>query len=671
MLTIGMSGGLDLVNQYRQHLFPRGSCHDAAAVLVEDGRVLVGIEEERLNRIKHSSKGPVNSMRFCLESRALKLEEVDFLVFYGSEETCKILLRNLYYGSSEAQPVATVRELMHQFLQQGLGQDLDDRKLIFINHHLAHAISAYAQSGHPESLVFTIDGAGDALCGTVSHWHGSQYKLLHSFPMAQSLGVFYDRVIAMIGYGFTEEYKVMGLAPYGDPTKYRSVFRRLFDLLPQGNYNLHWQRIEDLYALAPVRKKGEPILQEHIDIAAGLQESLETIVMHIMRYYRSLTGLRSMCFAGGVAHNSTLNGKILYSGMFDDVFIQPASHDAGAALGAALYPHMLQNGNGHANGSKAFKRVDEVYWGTDIGDNDEISATLIEWRELVDFELVDNIAARTAELLASGNVVGWVQGRSEFGPRALGNRSILADPRPPENKQLINKMIKKREAYRPFAPAVLEEKADEYFEIPIKNMRFPFMSFTLKVKPEKRALLGATTHVDGTARTQTVSRSNPRFWELIEAFGKTTGVHVLLNTSFNNNVEPIVDSAEDAMACFLTTDLHHLVIGDFLISKKSFEAPLLLNLSASLPSYSRLIKVKSLGNAGEFVLAHQITNSYNDDVLTISEGVFNVLFNSRPDQKLSELKENQAHEADREEMANEILRLWEKRAIKLRPPLTP
>ncbi|HEV7398108.1 MAG TPA: carbamoyltransferase C-terminal domain-containing protein [Pyrinomonadaceae bacterium] len=670
MLTIGISGGLDLVNQYREILFPRGFFHDAAAVLVEDGRVLAGIEEERLNRIKHTSKGPVNSIRFCLESQGLKLDNIDSLVFYGSEEMCDGVLRNLFYGSSEAQPVATMRELLHQFLQQGVGQDLDDSKLVFVNHHLAHAISAYAQSGFPESLVFTIDGAGDALCGSVSHWNGPQYKLLHSFPMAQSLGVFYDRVIAMLGYGFTEEYKVMGLAPYGNSAKYQHVFDRLFDLLPQGNYVLHWHHIEDLYELAPARKKGEPILQEHIDIAAGLQASLESIVMHIVEYYRSLTGLKSMCFAGGVAHNSTLNGKILYSGMFDEVFVQPASHDGGAALGAALYPHILPNGDGPTNGSTvSFKRVDEVYWGTDIGDNDEILATLNEWHELVDFECLENLAVRTAELLAGGKVVGWVQGRSEFGPRALGNRSILADPRPPENKQLINQMIKKREAYRPFAPAVLEENADEYFEIPIKDMRFPFMSFTLKVKPDKRALLGATTHVDGTARTQTVSRNNPRFWDLIEAFGKITGVDVLLNTSFNNNVEPIVDSADDALACFLTTDLHHLVVGDFLVSKKSPGAQLVLNLSASLPPYSRLLKVKSLGDAGEVVLRHEITNSYNDDLLPISEAIFNVLFNSSPEQKLSELIENQAPEVDRDELANEMLKLWQERAIKLRPPV--
>src|SRR6185295_12939378 len=204
-----------------------------------------------------------------------------------------------------------------------------------------------------------------------------------------------------------------------------------------------------------------------------------------------------------------------------------SSHDGGCAIGAAFYSQITDNG-----------RIEDVYWGTDVGGDDEIAATLNQWRNLIDFERVDDVAARSAQLLADGRVLGWVQGRSEFGPRALGNRSILADPRPAENKDLINRMIKKRESYRPFAPAVLDENADEYFEIPIRNMRFPFMSFTVRVRPEKRELLGATTHVDGTARIQTVSRNkNPLFWKLIDEFGSITGVRVLLNTSFNNNVE--------------------------------------------------------------------------------------------------------------------------------------
>ena len=672
MLTLGISGGLDLISQNREYLFPRGSCHDAAAVLVEDGRVVAAIEEERLNRIKHTSKGPVNAIRFCLESRGLVLDDLDALVFYGSEETCAKLLRNLFYGSCEAQPITTVRRLVHDLLQQGLGQDIDDRKLIFVNHHLAHAISAYAQSGLPESLVFTVDGAGDGLCGSVSHWRGPAFNLLRSFPLSQSLGIFYDRVIAMIGYGFTEEYKVMGLAPYGNPRRYRHVFRNLYDLLPEGDYVVKWDLLETLYDLAPVRKKGEPITKEHIDIAAGLQESLEEMVFHVLSFYRVKTGVTSLCMAGGVAHNSTLNGKILYSGMFDEIFIQPASHDGGCAIGAALYPHVLrqaERGRAAAGANGFDKQLDDVYWGTDVGTDAEIGATLESWSGLLEVEYVEQVAARAARLIADGRVIGWVQGRSEFGPRALGNRSIVADPRPPENKDLINQMIKKREGYRPFAPSVLEEYTDQFFVTTRKDMRFPFMSFTLKVRPETRNVLGATTHVDDTARVQTVSRAtNARVWELIEEFRRVTGVPVLLNTSFNNTVEPIVDSVEDAIVCFLTTDLHHLVVGNYLVSKRPFDRQSILQLSVSLPLYARLVRTMAPGPGGEFVFTYEIATSFSPDTIPITKGVHDILQQSSGREKLSELAADQDGTEDCEALALDLLDLWAKRVIILRPP---
>jgi carbamoyltransferase len=252
--------------------------------------------------------------------------------------------------------------------------------------------------------------------------------------------------------------------------------------------------------------------------------------------------------AGGVAHNCSLNGKILYSGLFDDIFVQPASHDAGGAIGAALYVTKSEMKDGSS------VKLDHVYWGTDVSESKIIVEELDRWNKFIDIKKSDNIVNDTAKLLAEGSVIGWVQGRSEFGPRALGNRSILADPRPPENKDIINKMVKKREAYRPFAPSVLEEHVEEYFVIPTSQKQFPFMNFVLKVKEEKQSILGAITHVDGTARIQTVSKaSNPMYWNLINEFSKYTGVHILLNTSFNNNAEPIVDSVYDAIVCFLTT----------------------------------------------------------------------------------------------------------------------
>src|SRR5262249_1296171 len=283
---------------------------------------------------------------------------------------------------------------------------------------------------------------------------------------------------------------------------------------------------------------------------ASLQETLEDIAFHTIRYYRQVTGQKRLCLAGGVAHNCTLNGKLLYSGLFDDVFIQPAAHDAGCALGSAMHAYL------QAKGSLSRPRLDHVFWGSDAGADDEIESTLSRWTELVEFEKVDNVAERAAQLLAGGSVIGWVQGRSEFGPRALGNRSILADPRPAENKRVINAMVKKREGYRPFAPSVPEEDAADIF-VPPPMKTAPFMIFVVDVREHQRALLGAVTHVNGSARVQTVSRStNARYHRLLAEFKALTGVPVLLNTSFNNNAEPIVDSVEDAVVCYLTTGLH-------------------------------------------------------------------------------------------------------------------
>lgn len=666
MLVLGFSGGLDLMFQQRTYLFPPGTCHDSAAVLVEDGCVAAAIEEERLNRIKHTSKGAINAIRYCLQSRAITPRDLDALIYYGSEEACSIWMRNLFYGSRDAKPVTTYRQLIHELFRQGVGEELDDRKLIFVNHHLAHAISAYAQSGFSESLVFTVDGAGDGLSGSVTHWRGSNYDLLTTYSDGKSLGIFYDRVIAMLGYGFTEEYKVMGLAPYGDPSRFRQTFDGLYSLLPRGEYVLNWHLIETLYSLAPVRKAGEPILQAHKDIAAALQEALERVVFHILSYYRVATGLTSLCLAGGVAHNSTLNGKLLYSGMFRNIFVQPASHDSGCAIGAALYPFVSQAAGSSSAAPAARGRIEHVFWGAHAGTQEQIGSTLDRWRALVEVAYDDQIAARTAALLAEGRVIGWVQGCSEFGPRALGNRSIVADPRPAANKDLINQMVKKREAYRPFAPSVLEEYAAEYFEIPYEGMQFPFMSFTVRVCPQQRGLLGATTHVDGTARIQTVSKkTNPQFWELIEAFRQLTGVAVLLNTSFNNNAEPIVDSVDDAVACFLTTGLHHLVIGNYLVSKNDSGPLGIFDLSASLPAYAHVTETKAIGPDGRFVLTHAIANSYDQNAIAISERTYQLLRQSGGSQKLRKLVAPECPGAH--DIAAELWSLWEQRAVALRP----
>ena len=663
MRTIGLSGGLDLVSEHREYLFPPGTCHDSAAVLVEDGEVVAAIEEERLNRIKHTSKGAANAVRFCLTQAGLSLADVDQVVYYGSEEGCTAWMRSLFYGTVDAAPVTSYRQLIHDLLRHGVGEDVDDARLGFVHHHLAHAISAQAQSGFDECLVVTLDGAGDGLSGSVSRWRGSAYEVLTLLPDGKSLGMLYDRVIAMLGYGFTEEYKVMGLAPYGDPARFRRPMQAVYTLLPGGDYLIHWHRIQELYPLAPVRKRGEPILQEHKDVAAALQEALEAIAFHVLGFFRAATGLVRLCLAGGVAHNSTLNGKVLYSGLFREMFVQPASHDAGCALGAALFPHVTSR-NGRSGDGNASRAVAHVYWGTDVGDRETILARLRAWQPLVDIACVEDVAERAAALLADGAVLGWVQGRSEFGPRALGNRSILADPRPAANRERVNAMVKKREAYRPFAPAVPEERAAEFFELS-PGMRAPFMSFTVRVRREWRERLAATTHVDDTARIQTVSRdSNPRFWELLEAFGRLTGVAVLLNTSFNNDVEPIVDSVDDAVACFLTTGLDYLVVGEVVVSRSGQGATGMLDLAAQLPAHARLTETAAPDGGGRLTPAHAIANTCGRPPVSVSAPAHRLLKKAHPDVALRDLL---APDDDEESVAREMTALWSRRVVTLRP----
>ena len=332
------------------------------------------------------------------------------------------------------------------------------------------------------------------------------------------------------------------------------------------------------------RAPGEPVEQVHKDTAAALQEALETIVFHILEFHQRKTGSRRLCLAGGVAHNCAANGKILRERLFDEAFVQPASHDGGLSLGAALHGYCF-------NGSDARPKryaMRHAYLGP-CCQVAEIERELSLWQEYIDFKKSDRLADAVAEMMAEGTIVGWVQGRSEFGPRALGNRSIIADPRPAENKDIINAMIKKREAFRPFAPSVLEEEAEEYFELPPHQKQFPYMVFVVKVREQYRALLGAITHVDGTARIHTVDQhSNPKYWELIDAFRRKTGIPIVLNTSFNNNAEPIVNTARDALVCYLTTDLDVLVIGDYIVRKKGTDQRVFSGLRLSLPRYVRI-----------------------------------------------------------------------------------
>jgi len=663
MLVLGLSGGADLIHEDRRYLFPYGEVHDSAAVLVDDGKVIAAVEEERLNRVKHTGKAPLLALQYCLSEGHVSLNDIDAMVVAGEEQLLGKMIRRRCFGRAGGLP-AGPRDLIHHMLQAGMGNDIDDSKLEFVHHHLAHAVSAYVQSGFDEALVFTADGGGDDIAGMVLTASGGALEVLRRTPMQKSLGLFYLKVIGYLGYGLFDEYKVMGLAPYGDPTRYRDLFRSFYDLLPDGEYVIKLDMPDDLLRLGPPRKKGEPFNQLHKDIAASLQNALEDLVFHVMRHFRQSAKQSKLCLAGGVAHNCTLNGKLMYSVLFDKIFVQPASHDGGLALGAALHPFLM-------NARKPNHRaIDHVYWGPAISNRASVSHELKLWEEFLEFEYADGIADRAAKLLAEGSVIGWVQGRSEFGPRALGNRSIVADPRPAENKDIINQMVKKREGYRPFAPSVLEEHAREYFDLPERAVCHPFMTFVVKVQPQKRALLGAITHVDGTARIHTVSKlTNRPYWDLLESFRKLTGIPLVLNTSFNNNAEPIVDSAEDAIVCFLTTGLDYLVLGNYLVARRNVDLLAYTSLVPALQPYAQLVRTVGRTPASPMTSRFEIVYRFaGPDSVGISENTFDLLTASTDQQPVLEIASLLGwREPVLTAVVRELLELWARRAVTLRP----
>lgn len=664
MLCLGMSGGLDKVHENPLEL-PHTFLHDGAAVLVRDGRVIAAVEEEQLNRIKHSNKFPRSAIQHCLVSAGVQLCDIDRIAFYATEAYCNAMLERLFISQPELSIPLDAKLLLQKLLMQEFGTEVDPSRISFVDHHLTHSVSAFAMSGFEQSLILSIDGGGDFLSGLVAVGSGGQIARLTTFPENNSLGLFYLEAIRYLGYGLFDEYKVMGLAPYGNPAIYRKLFEQFYELLDDGGYRVHLDRIGPaLLRNIEVRRKGMPFTQQHRDVSASLQEALERIVFHIVRHYRELTGMKRLCLAGGVAHNCTVNGKLLYSGLFEDIFVQPAAHDAGCALGAAL---MVSDELGRP---APRERLEAVYWGPHLGSDSAVEQELNAWASHLDIERSDDVAGSAAEWMANGAVIGWVQGRSEFGPRALGNRSILADPRPAANKDRINAMVKKREGYRPFAPSVLEEDADEFFELPDGTRHFPFMNFVVRVRNDKRGLLGAVTHVDGTARLQTVSqRTNAAYWDVINAFKRKTGIPVLLNTSFNNNAEPIVDSVGDAIATFLTTDLDGLVVGPFLVKKRATKLEDWTAFSISLPPYASLYQVRAHTSPDRQETVCEIRTGHSSrNSVRLSHDVFDLLTRIKGEGVIGDLLDAVTlDQARREALVNELRRLWEQRRVNLYP----
>jgi carbamoyltransferase len=662
MMIIGMSGGFDDTWRLDYDL-SYDFLHDAAAVLLEGGRMVAAVEQERLNRIKHTNRCAMPAVRACLEAHGATIADVDAFAFYATEEAANEVLY-AYHARGVGRERIDIRSLLRRLLEEEFGTPIDPARLHFADHHMCHALGAYAHSGFRDCLAVTIDGAGEGNAGLALRVRDGAFEPIRSVPVSNSLGYLYREVIRFLGYDMFEEYKVMGLAPYGDPARYREFFKNFYELHPDGEFVIHLTRVAMLHAILAPRRDDEPFTDLHKDIAAALQETLEIVAFHMLRHLRRSTGETRLCLSGGVAHNSTLNGKIALSGLFDEVFVHPASHDAGGAVGAALHAHRTLQPEVRP------AMLDHLFVGKGIGTDAAAHAALQCWAPLVAITRVDDPCAAAAHFLADGKVIGWVQGRSEFGPRALGNRSIVADPRPAANMARINRMIKKREGYRPFAPSVLEQHAGEYFEMPERTPALPYMTCVVPVRSDKRALLGAVTHVDGSARVQTVTRQqNERYYRLIEAFGARTGVPVVLNTSFNNNAEPIVDTIDEAVACYLTTGLDVLVVGDCVVTRRQAGASAYEKMALCVPETVALRDVDACVERGRRErYAELYVRTSRGRCRRVSGAARRVVLGAQPDLSLGALLDAMnIAAAERAPLIDELRELWANRLVSLVP----
>ena len=573
--------------------------HDAAATLVTDGRVVAAAQEERFTRIKHDAGFPVRAIESCLESAGLEAGDLDYVAYYEKPLRKFDRLLQTYLTFAPA-GFASFKKAIPVWLQQKLHLPREmDRGLggaykgayVFAEHHESHAASAFFPSPFEEAAILTLDGVGEWSTATWGHGRGNRITLSHEMRFPHSLGMLYSALTYYVGFKVNSgEYKVMGLAPYGRPVYADLILDNLIDLKEDGSFRMDMsyfnycqgltmtsRKFDDLFG-APPRAPESPITQREMDIAASIQEVCEEIVMRCARHVHRETKMKNLVLAGGVALNCVANGRILREGPFEDIWIQPAAGDAGGSLGAALLVWHQLLGNERvpdANDAQNGSLLGPVY------DDQEIERQLdeigVRYRVLEDEEaLCADIAAR----LDRGEVVGWFQGAMEFGPRALGSRSLLGDPRKPDMQSTMNRKIKYRESFRPFAPAVLREDCDKYFDLSSES---PYMMIVSPVRdfvaPEGEAggferlrsthpEIPAVTHVDGSARVQTVSSdTHPRFAKLLEAFRRETGCSVLINTSFNVRGEPIVESPLDAVHCFLRTEIDTLVLGRCVLIK--------------------------------------------------------------------------------------------------------
>ncbi len=576
--------------------------HDSAAVILKDGEIIAAAQEERFTRKKHDHAFPHQAIAYCLKEAGIAARQVDHVVFYEKPFLKFNRILETYLTTA---PLGIRSFLMA--IPVWLGQKLWISDLIrkelnyngplyFAEHHESHAASAFFPSPFSQAAILTMDGVGEWATSSIGLGRDNAIELLFEQQFPHSLGLLYSAFTYFTGFKVNSgEYKLMGLAPYGEPRFVQTILEELLDLKEDGSFKLNMKYFNYLGGLTmtgrrfaqlfggPPRKPEAPLTQREMDLAASVQQVTEEIVLRMAGHVKKITGEKKLCLAGGVALNCVANGKLLRSGLFDDLWIQPAAGDAGGALGAALliHYHYLKN---ERQSDEKFDRQKGSYLGPQFSD-EQIKTFLrsvgAPFEELAEDQLYKKVAAE----LAKGKVVGWFQGRMEFGPRALGNRSILGDARHPQMQIIMNRKIKFRESFRPFAPAVLEEEASAWFKI---DRPSPYMLLVADVHPDKRhtsdqdmhlkglerlkisrSQIPAVTHVDYSARLQTVNaQTNPRFYRLLKAFQAKTGCPVLINTSFNVRGEPIVATPQEAYQCFLRTEMDWLAVGRCLLRKE-------------------------------------------------------------------------------------------------------
>lgn len=593
--------------------------HDSAATIIVDNEIVAAVQEERFTRIKHTPDFPLNSIKFCLEETGLKIEELDAVVFYDKPIVKFERLLSTFYQVAPKGLIPFIKSIPiwlkeKLFLRKLIYDNLKeiepslkkkDLNLLFTEHHLSHAASSFYPSNFKESAILTIDGVGEWCTASICKGDDKKIEIIKELHFPHSVGLLYSAFTYFLGFKVNSgEYKLMGLAPYGiknsEETKLfiDKIKSEIVDIKDDGSIFLNQKYFKYTYGLRMIkekkfkslfgfntRKEEEEITQTHCNMALAIQNVTEEIVIKMVKETKKLTKLNNLCLSGGVALNCVANGKIEELGLFENIYIQPASGDAGGSLGAALaINHMYFDSNRFY--SKDYDLMKGSYLGPFFS-NKEILITNKKYKAKYNYiESFENLSKEVAKLISQGNIVGWFQGRSEFGPRALGNRSILADPRNPNMQKKLNLKIKYREGFRPFAPSVLEEDYYDFFEGKTKS---PYMLFVKKIQKQvkqktpdgywklnywdklytKRSKLQSITHVDFSARIQTVSKkTNLRYWTLINEFKKITNVAVLVNTSFNVRGEPMVNSPEDAFKCFMNTEMDFLVINNYLYSKK-------------------------------------------------------------------------------------------------------